>query len=131
MTATVETNGLSKWFGQKVAVSEVSLSFHPGVTGLLGPNGAGKTTLIRLLTGLQRPSQGTVRLLGVDPREDHRVYRRVAMVPEDEAVYPRLTAREFVRLSADLARLPDREGQVAEAIAAVDLVADQDRTLQG
>ena len=131
MTATVETNGLSKWFGQKVAVSEVSLSFHPGVTGLLGPNGAGKTTLIRLLTGLQRPSQGTVRLLGVDPRQDHRVYRRVAMVPEDEAVYPRLTAREFVRLSADLARLPDRERQVAEAIAAVDLVADQDRTLQG
>jgi ABC-2 type transport system ATP-binding protein len=131
MTATVETLGLSKWFGQKVAVSEVSLSFEPGVTGLLGPNGAGKTTLIRLLTGLQRPSQGTVKLLGVDPRQDHGVYRRVSMVPEDEAVYPRLTAREFVRLSADLARLPDRDRQVAEAIATVELIADQDRTLQG
>jgi len=131
VTATVETVGLSKWFGQKVAVSEVSLSFYPGVTGLLGPNGAGKTTLIRLLTGLQRPSQGAVKILGVDPRQDHAVYKRVAMVPEDEAVYPRLTAREFVRLSADLARLPDRERQVAEAIAIVELTDDQDRTLQG
>ena len=53
------------------------------------------------------------------------------MVPEDEAVYPRLTAREFVRLSADLARLPDRDRQVQEALAVVELTADQDRTLQG
>ncbi len=113
MTATVEARGLSKWFGQKVAVSEVEVGFEPGITGLLGPNGAGKTTLLRLFTGLQRPSQGTVRILGVDPRSDQRIYRRVAMVPEDEAVYANLTARQFVDLNAGLARVkePERRGR--------------------
>ncbi|HUO45319.1 MAG TPA: ABC transporter ATP-binding protein [Acidimicrobiia bacterium] len=131
MTATVEAQGLSKWFGPKVAVSEVNLSFEPGVTGLLGPNGAGKTTLLRLLTGLQVPSQGEVRLMGVDPRRDHRIYRQVAMVPEDEAIYANLTAREFVAMSA---RLTGGRGQmeaVSEAISAVGLVDDQDRRLRG
>ena len=109
MTATVEARGLSKWFGQKVAVSEVEVDFEPGITGLLGPNGAGKTTLLRLFTGLQAPSQGTVRILGVDPRSDQRIYSRVAMVPEDEAVYANLTARQFVDLNAGLARVKDRE----------------------
>ena len=66
--ATVEANNVTKWFGQKVAVSEVSCSFGPGVTGLLGPNGAGKTTLIRMLCGLAVPSQGEVRVMGSDPR---------------------------------------------------------------
>jgi ABC-2 type transport system ATP-binding protein len=131
MTVTVETAGLSKWFGQKVALSEVDLAFGPGVTGLLGPNGAGKTTLLRLLTGLQRPSQGSVRLLGVDPRRDQDIYRKVALVPEDEAVYARLTAREFVRLNADLARVADPGEAVEKAVATVALEADQDRPLHG
>ena len=131
MTATVEARGLSKWFGQKVAVSEVNIEFEPGITGLLGPNGAGKTTLLRLFTGLQRPSQGTVQILGVDPRSDHRIYRRVAMVPEDEAVYANLTARQFVELNAGLARVKDRAKAVDAALAEVDLVDVSHRKLEG
>ncbi len=131
MTATVEARGLSKWFGQKVAVSEVEVAFEPGITGLLGPNGAGKTTLLRLFTGLQRPSQGTVRILGVDPRSDQRIYRRVAMVPEDEAVYANLTARQFVDLNAGLARVKDRESAVDAALAEVDLTDVSHRKLEG
>jgi ABC-2 type transport system ATP-binding protein len=131
MTATVEARGLSKWFGQKVAVSEIDISFQPGITGLLGPNGAGKTTLLRLFTGLQRPSQGTVQIHGVDPRSDPSVYRRVAMVPEDEAVYANLTARQFVDLNAGLARVKDREGAVEAALADVDLTSVSDRKLEG
>ncbi|MDP3984177.1 MAG: ABC transporter ATP-binding protein [Acidimicrobiia bacterium] len=131
MTATVEAIGLSKWFGQKVAVSEVNLAFEPGVTGLLGPNGAGKTTLLRLLTGLQKPSQGKVRLLGVDPRTDHSIYRRVAMVTEDEAVYQNLTATKFVELNARLAGVPSRRVAVDQAIEWVGLTADRDRRLRG
>ena len=87
MTETIKVADLSKWFGLKVAVSEVTISFRPGVTGLLGPNGAGKTTLMRVIAGLQRPSQGTVEVLGADPRDDPSVYKRMALVPEDEAVY--------------------------------------------
>jgi ABC-2 type transport system ATP-binding protein len=131
VTATVEARGLSKWFGQKVAVSEVEVAFEPGITGLLGPNGAGKTTLLRLFTGLQRPSQGTVQILGVDPRSDQRIYRRVAMVPEDEAVYANLTARQFVELNAGLARVKDRASAVDAALAEVDLTDVSHRKLEG
>lgn len=131
MTATVEARGLSKWFGQKVAVSEVEVAFEPGITGLLGPNGAGKTTLLRLFTGLQRPSQGTVHIHGVDPRADQSIYRRVAMVPEDEAVYANLTARQFVDLNAGLARVKDRAKAVDAALAEVDLTDVSHRQLEG
>ena len=131
MSATVEARGLSKWFGQKVAVSEVDVEFEPGITGLLGPNGAGKTTLLRLFTGLQRPSQGTVHIHGVDPRADQGIYSRVAMVPEDEAVYANLTARQFVDLNAGLARVKDRAEAVDAALAEVDLTDVSHRKLEG
>ena len=74
MTDTVTTTALSKWFGPKVAVSEVTIGFGPGVTGLLGPNGAGKTTLMRVVAGLQRPSQGEVSVLGENPRKTPTIY---------------------------------------------------------
>jgi len=100
--ATVEVDNVSVWFGQKVALSELSCSFGPGVTGLLGPNGAGKTTLMRAMTGLIDVNQGTVHIDGSDPRRDREVFRRLALVPEDEAVPSGLTARQFVRYVADL-----------------------------
>src|SRR5690606_32277087 len=131
MTETVRVQGVSKWFGQKVAVSDVTVDFRPGVTGLLGPNGAGKTTLLRLISGLQRPSAGKVEVLGVDPRDDVAVYRRVALVPEDEAVYTRLTARQFVRLAADLKGVDDPPRATERAIATVELAEAADRPLEG
>src|SRR5690606_27506104 len=128
---TVEARGVSKWFGQKVALSEVTVDFEPGVTGLLGPNGAGKTTLLRVLTGLQVPSQGEVSVLGVDPRADRSVYARVAMVPEDEAIYPDLTARRFVELKASLAGVTDPAASTEAAIATVGLSEAADRRMGG
>lgn len=123
--------GVSKWFGQKVALSDVSVEFHPGVTGLLGPNGAGKTTLLRVLSGLQVPSQGTVEVLGVDPRRDRKIYERVALVPEDEAVYPDLTAREFIELRARLASLSQPKDAAERALKSVELTDAGDRPLGG
>ncbi len=128
---TAEAIAVSKWFGQKVALSDVTVEFRPGVTGLLGPNGAGKTTLLRVLTGLQVPSQGEVRILGLDPRKDRSVYDRVAMVPEDEALYTDLTARQFVRLKASFGRRPDPTEATAEALETVGLTGDADRDLGG
>jgi ABC-2 type transport system ATP-binding protein len=106
--ATVAVADVSVWFGPKVALSELSCSFGPGVTGLLGPNGAGKTTLMRAITGLVGVNQGTVRIEGRDPRRDRQVYARMALVPEDEAVPAGLSARQFVRYVADLHRVADR-----------------------
>ena len=66
---TVWWSGASVWFDQKVALTDVSCSFGPGVTGLLGPNGAGKTTL-RAMTGLLALNEGRVEVMGRDPRRD-------------------------------------------------------------
>lgn len=118
---TVTADGVSKWYGQKVAVSDVSCSFGAGVTGLLGPNGAGKTTFLRLLTGMVVPSRGTVTLLGSDPRANPSVYQDAALVPEDEAVYQHMTAWQFVRWSAALSKVVDPDTAAARAIAQVEL----------
>ena len=121
---------MSVWFGQKVALSELSCSFGPGVTGLLGPNGAGKTTLMRAMTGLVGVNQGTVRIEGRDPRRDRDVFRRLALVPEDEAVPTGLTARQFVRYVADLHGVADRDAPDA-ALRSVAMLDVADRRVDG
>jgi ABC-2 type transport system ATP-binding protein len=131
MSATIEVSGLSKWFGNKVAVSELSVNFSPGVTGLLGPNGAGKTTMMRVVAGLQVPSQGSVSILGKDPRTDPEIYRKVALVPEDDAVYGHLTASQFVTLAARLSGIGDIERRVVDAIHLVEMSDSSDRKLDG
>lgn len=131
MSDSIVVTELSKWFGPKVAVSEVTIGFGPGVTGLLGPNGAGKTTLMRVIAGLQRPSQGSVTIHGLDPREDVSIYRDVALVPEDEAVYERLTATQFVELAAKLAKANDPVERAREALATVEMLDDADRRVGG
>lgn len=131
MTDTIVISDLSKWFGLKVAVSEVSISFGPGITGLLGPNGAGKTTLMRVIAGLQKPSQGAVAVMGSDPRKDPDIYRKMTMVPEDEAIYERLTAYGFVELAARLARVDHPADRAKSAIESVDLTASAGRRLGG
>jgi ABC-2 type transport system ATP-binding protein len=128
---TVVLHGVSRWFGQKVAVSEISAEFGAGVTGLLGPNGAGKTTLLRVLTGLIRPSEGTVSVFGFDPRSDHSVYSRIALVPEDENVYSFLSAAEFVAHNARLQKIADPAGAAKRALEMVDLTDVADRKLAG
>lgn len=126
---TIELHNVSKWFGQKVAVSDIACSFGPGVTGLLGPNGAGKTTLLRLMTGILVPSAGSVAVHGRDPRAHPEIYRRVGLVPEDEAVYEHLSAREFVRWSAELTRTAQPAVAAARALRTVALSEDADRKL--
>lgn len=131
MSDTIAVRDLSKWFGPKVAVSEVTIGFAPGVTGLLGPNGAGKTTLMRVIAGLQVPSQGSVSVLGKDPRKDPSIYQRMTLVPEDEAVYEHLTGRQFVELAARLARVPEPKVRAQEVLEIVELTAAADRVLGG
>src|SRR5206468_4012194 len=124
--ASVEVEDVSVWFGQKVALSELKCSFGPGVTGLLGPNGAGKSTLMRAGTGRNGVNSGSVRVEGRDPRRDREVHRRIALVPEDEAVPAQLTARELVRYVADLHGVRDA-GAAEAALALVDMVPAADR----
>jgi ABC-2 type transport system ATP-binding protein len=116
----IEVTDVSKWFGELVAVSDVSFHVGAGVTALLGPNGAGKSTMLRMLCGLTPPARGTVRVLGRDPHRDVGLARQIGLVPQQEAVFESLTALEFVRLAAVLQGL-DQPGAAAEQ--ALDVVA--------
>jgi ABC-2 type transport system ATP-binding protein len=128
--ATVTATDVSVWFGQMVALSELSCSFGPGVTGLLGPNGAGKTTLMRAITGLIPVNQGQVRVAGRSPRADREMYRQLALVPEDEAVPRGLTPRQLCRYVADLHGLEDRS-IVDWALRTVEMEPAADRSMDG
>lgn len=128
--ASVTVDEASVWFGHKVALSQLTCSFGPGVTGLLGPNGAGKSTLMRAITGLVAVSSGRVRVGGRDPRTDRAVHRRVALVPEDEAVPARLTARQLVRYVADLHGVAD-PAAADRALDSVAMATAADRRLGG
>lgn len=128
---TIEVANVSKWFGQKVAVSNLSCSFGPGVTGLLGPNGAGKTTLLRMVAGLTDVSNGTVSVLGRDPRRAIDVYRAVSLVPDEDSVYAEMTGRRFVRYAAQLAGTDADPVRVGEAIDVVEMGGAADRMIGG
>ncbi len=92
----VETRGLVRLFGELRAVDGLDLRVERGeCLGLLGPNGAGKTTTLRILSTLAVPTEGTVRVLGLDPlTHGSAVRRRIGVVPQEVALYPTLTARE-------------------------------------
>jgi ABC-2 type transport system ATP-binding protein len=96
METAIETRGLRRAFGDLVAVDGIDLAVPKGsFYGFLGPNGAGKSTTIKCLTGLLRPTGGTMRILGLDPIADPvGVKRKVGVVPEDLALFERLTGAE-------------------------------------
>ena len=128
---TIEIASASKWFGQKVAVSNLSCSIGEGVTGVLGPNGAGKTTLLRMIAGLTDVSDGTVSVLGADPRRTSSVFADLALVPDEDAVYPSMTGRRFVRYAAQLAGTDAGGAAVDEAIRSVAMDDAADRATGG
>jgi ABC-2 type transport system ATP-binding protein len=117
----IEVADVSKFFGSVVAVSDVTFSIGPGVTALLGPNGAGKSTLFRMMCGLTPPSRGAVRLLGHDPRTNRDVRGRVALVPQQDALFDHLDAAAFVAVAARSHGFERPDDAARSALAAVDL----------
>jgi ABC-2 type transport system ATP-binding protein len=120
---------VSRWYGNVVAVNDVSMSIEPGVVGLLGPNGAGKTTLIHMMAGFLAPSAGTVTLDGVQVWRHYEIYRQIGLVPEREAMYDASTGWQFVLANARLHHLSDPEAAAERAIAIVEMTDAQDRAL--
>jgi ABC-2 type transport system ATP-binding protein len=123
--STLRIDNTSRWFGNVVAVNDVTMTIGPGVTGLLGPNGAGKSTLINMMGGFLAPSNGTVTLDGAQIWRNESVYRQIGVVPEREAMYDFLTGREFVVANAELHGLGTKEAQ--RALATVEMEYAQDR----
>ena len=127
----IRVDGVSKWFGNVVAVSDISFDIRPGITGLLGPNGAGKTTLLRMMCGLASPSEGTITVFGNPARSDPSMYGRIGVMREHEAVYEFLTGRQFVEFSAKLRGVSDVAGATGWAIDAVNLAVAAERKIGG
>ncbi len=128
---SIALDHVSKWFGDVVAVSDLSFGVAAGVTGLLGPNGAGKSTVLKMIAGLVAPSNGRVTLLGHSARGNPSVYRRVGLAPEQEQLFPYLSGREFLRFNAILQKLPRPDDATARALALVDMADVADRKLGG
>ncbi len=112
---------VSHWYGDVVAVNDISCTVMPGITGLLGPNGAGKSTLLQLAAGVLSPSNGGVRVYGASPVNRPEVYRQVALVPEREALPGMMSARAFVTARAELLGVVDVSSAVHRALEIVEL----------
>jgi ABC-2 type transport system ATP-binding protein len=103
MSAALSIQSLRKAYGSTVAVDDLSLEVEKGeIFGLIGPNGAGKTTAVECALGLRQPDSGTVRVLGMDPRQASRpaFYRRIGAQLQNAGLPNRLTVREAVDLFA-------------------------------
>jgi ABC-2 type transport system ATP-binding protein len=118
----IRTRGLTKRYGDLVAVDKLDLEVHAGeIFGLLGQNGAGKTTTILMLLGLTEPTSGDARVVGLDPaRNPLEVKRRVGYMPDSVGFYTDLTGRENLRYTARLNRIVS-----AEAEETIDEVLEQ------
>jgi ABC-2 type transport system ATP-binding protein len=127
----IEATGLTKQYGQALAVDHISFTVGRGeIFGLLGPNGAGKTTTILMMLGLTDISEGTVRVLGFDPaREPLSVKRRVGYLPDTVGFYDHLTAADNLRYTARLIgfKFAEREKRIADALERVGLSAFADK----
>jgi ABC-2 type transport system ATP-binding protein len=126
----IRLDGVSRWFGSVVAVSDVSFEVAPGITGMLGPNGAGKTTLLRMMTGLADVSSGSITVYGEPVRDNPPLYGRIGVMSEHETVYGFMKGREFVRMMAKLRGVDDIEKAVDRAIEFVDLADAQHRPMR-
>ena len=114
----IEVRSVSKWFGSVVALNDVSLNIHPGITGLLGPNGAGKTTLLHLISGQAKCSDGEVTVFGQQVRNNYQLYHRIGFLSEHETVYPFYTGRQFVEF-AGIEEYASRHPRAARYLASI------------
>jgi len=129
-TSAVELQNVSRWYGNVVAVNDISMTLQPGVTGLLGPNGAGKTTVLHMMAGFLSPSRGTVTVDGAPTWRNPGIYRKLGLVAEREAVHGFLTAREFVTACAKMQKLPNPKAAADRAIGLVEMTDAQDRRIE-
>ena len=125
----IKLENVSRWYGNVVAVNDVTMDIGPGVTGLLGPNGAGKSTILHMIAGFLAPSRGTLTVGDEPTWRNPEIYRNLGLVPERDSVYAFLTGEEFVRSTAKLHRLANPDTATRQAIEMTDMAAAADRKI--
>jgi len=96
-STTIDFDNVSKFYGEILGVNRVSLQISPGITSLVGPNGAGKSTLMNLMTGLLRPSRGSIKLLGIPTDQPEQLFRKLGYCTQFDSFPRGLTGREFIK----------------------------------
>jgi ABC-2 type transport system ATP-binding protein len=131
--AAIELRGLTKRYGAHTAVDGLDLAVRTGETlALLGPNGAGKTTTIECCEGYRRPDEGTVRVLGLDPRRDgDRLRPRMGLMLQEGGVYPLAWPHEVLRLFARFHADPLDPDALLERVGLADARRTRFRDLSG
>jgi ABC-2 type transport system ATP-binding protein len=127
--SAIELTNVSRWYGNVVAVNDVTMTIGPGITGLLGPNGAGKSTLLTMMAGFLPPSRGGLTVGGQPSWRNPDTFKTLGLVPERDSVYAFLTGLDFVRSTAKLHRLPDPDAAARRAIGIVEMADAQDRRI--
>ncbi len=120
----IEVNHLTRLYGERVAVRNLSFAVASGeIVGLVGPNGAGKTTTLRCLTGILRPTSGTIRIAGHELLNDPLPAKRtMAFVPDESALFEQLTVEEHLQLIGRIYSAPMGEPQLAQIMAELELL---------
>jgi ABC-2 type transport system ATP-binding protein len=126
-------DNVSKFYGEVLGVNRVNLSLPPGITSLVGPNGSGKTTLMNLMTGLVRPTQGTISVLGMGPDDPEEFFRHVGYCTQFDSFPKGVTGYEFIAQSLKLRGLTGGEIHrlTMEAIERVGMAEAAHRKIAG
>ncbi|MGQ0763002.1 MAG: ABC transporter ATP-binding protein [Acidobacteriota bacterium] len=124
-------DNVSKFYGEILGVNRVTLAIPPGITSLVGPNGAGKTTLMNLMTGLLRPTRGSVNVLGIPTDRPEQLFRKVGYCSQFDSFPRGLTGCEFIRsfLLVSGYSKTESEDLTNKALERVDLVPAGDRKI--
>ena len=123
--ARITFDSVSRFYGEVLGVNRVNLSIPPGITSLVGPNGSGKTTIMNLMTGLIRPTSGTIRVLDIPPDDSERLFRLLGYCTQFDSFPRGMTGYEFVYSYLLLQGIAAREA-AALADAAIDRAGMKD-----
>jgi ABC-2 type transport system ATP-binding protein len=132
MKPVVETEHLSKWYGNVLGLSDVSLQIESGITGILGPNGAGKSTFLKLILGQLKPNIGTCAIKGEMIHNNYPLFSNIGFCPEQDAFYEELTGWQFMigLLKLHHFSSSEREERARKALEIVELIEDKDRIIK-
>ena len=132
MKAVINAENLSKWYGNVLGISEISLEITPGIKGLLGPNGAGKSTFLKILCGQLKPKIGTITIFGETVFSNQALFSRIGFCPEHECYYRGNTGWQQVMFMAKLHGFNIKEAaeKTEAAIDKVGLLESKDKLIR-
>jgi ABC-2 type transport system ATP-binding protein len=132
MTAIIQTKNLSRWYGNVLGLSDVTIDIEPGISGILGPNGAGKSTFLKLITGQIKPNIGSVRVKGQKVWNNYSLFSIIGFCPEQDSFYEEMSGWQFLvnLLKLDHFSDSEQEARAKKALDIVELTNDKDRVIR-